>query len=80
MKDLALIVARTKAPPLPFRPPPEAKLTVRAPEVLPTAPLVAVAPSEFKLPRIPRGFTPPEAKRAPAPAPAVDLATDAAAA
>jgi TonB family protein len=77
VKDLALGLARPKAPPLPFQPPPEVKRTAPAAAVLPAAPPVAAAAPRFDPPRIPRSFTPPATKRAPDPAPAADLSTDA---
>jgi TonB family protein len=67
VKTPALNLAQPKAPPLPFKAPPEIHRPSTAP-VLPSAPSVANAAPRVDAPRIPKGFTPPERKRAATPA------------
>ena len=72
VKASPLNLAQPKAPPVAFQPPPEVRRATAAP-VLPAAPTVANPAPHFEAPRIPRGFTPPETKRA---APPVQAAAE----
>lgn len=63
VKGPTLNLAQPKPPPLQFQAPPEIRKPASADPLLPAAPAVALAAPRINAPRIPKGFTPPEAKR-----------------
>lgn len=72
-RNLSLDLPPAKAPALPFRPPPEVKRASPRRADLPAPPAIAEAAPRFDMPRVPKGFTAPEARRRPA-TPALEVA------